>query len=48
MRKGTIYKSGLVEEVLSKQNLKAVYDMEFEIYEAEHRKQRFYIPVLSF
>ena len=48
MRKGTIYKSGLVEEVLSKQNLKAVYDMEFEIYEAEHRKQRFYIPVLPF
>lgn len=45
MKKGTIYASGPVEEILTKANLKAVYGMDFEIYEAEHRKQRFYIPV---
>lgn len=46
MKEGTVYASGKVEEVLTKEHLKAVYGMEFEIYEAEHRNQRFYIPVI--
>lgn len=47
MKDGTLFTSGKVEEVLTKPNLKAVYDIEFEIYEAQHRNQRFYIPVVG-
>lgn len=45
MKQGEIYASGLVEEVLTKEHLKAVYEMEFEIYEQIDRKQKFYIPL---
>lgn len=47
MKDGMVFDYGLVEEVLTKANLKEVYGMIFEIYEAEHRNQRFYIPVIS-
>lgn len=47
MNQGKVYASGSVEEVLTKDHLKEVYGMEFEIYEATHRQQRFYIPILS-
>ena len=47
MKEGTIFASGKVEEVLTKPYLKAVYGIDFEIYESNHRDQRFYIPVLS-
>ena len=47
MKQGHIYRSGRVEDVLTKEHLKAVYDMTFEIYEALDKKQRFYIPVIS-
>lgn len=46
MKDGTVFAQGLVDDVLTKSNLKAVYDMIFEIYEADHRKQRFYVPVI--
>ena len=46
MKEGTIFAQGEVDEVLTKPNLQAVYGMGFEIYEADHRKQRFYIPVI--
>ncbi len=46
MKDGTIFTQGLVEEVLTKPHLQAVYGMAFEIYEADHRKQRFYIPII--
>ncbi len=45
MKQGEVYASGLVEEVLTKEHLKAVYEMEFEIYEQIDRKQKFYIPL---
>ncbi|MBE6023736.1 MAG: ABC transporter ATP-binding protein [Cellulosilyticum sp.] len=47
MKEGSIFASGMVEEVLTKSHLKAVYGIDFEIYEADHRKQRFYIPIIS-
>lgn len=47
MNKGEIYASGSAEEVLTKEHLKAVYEMNFEIYEQIDRKQKFYIPLTS-
>lgn len=46
MKDGEVFAQGLVDEVLTKSHLKAVYGMTFEIYEADHRKQKFYIPVI--
>ncbi len=46
MKDGSVYANGLVEEVLTKENLKAVYEMDFEIYKVENRKQIFFMPVI--
>lgn len=47
MKNGSVYTSGSVEEVLTKENLMAVYEMKFEIHKVENKKQMFFMPVIS-
>lgn len=47
MKDGRVYASGLVEEVLTKENLKAVYDMNFEIHKMHNKDTMFFIPVVD-
>ena len=44
MKDGRIFAEGSVEEVLTKENLKAVYDMEFEIHKMNDKETMFFIP----
>lgn len=44
MKEGAIYAQGSVDEVLTKEHLKSVYDIEFEVWKKE--KLRMYIPVI--
>ncbi|MBE6072596.1 MAG: ABC transporter ATP-binding protein [Clostridium butyricum] len=46
MKNGSVYANGLVEEVLTKENLKVVYEMEFEIHKVKNKKQMFFMPVI--
>lgn len=46
MKDGSVYANGFVEEVLTKENLKEVYEMDFEIYKIENKKQMFFMPVI--
>lgn len=48
MKKGKIYDSGPVKQVLTKQNLKAVYEIDFEIYEWEDKTQMLFVPVTPY
>ncbi|MGN0143564.1 MAG: ABC transporter ATP-binding protein [Clostridium sp.] len=46
MKNGTVYAEGPVKEVLTAENLKAVYDMNFEIHKMNSRDTMFFIPVV--
>lgn len=46
MKDGSVYANGFVEDVLTKENLKAVYEMDFEIHKVENKKQMFFMPVI--
>lgn len=46
MKDGKIYAEGTIDEVLTKEHLKAVYEIDFEIYRANHENQRVYIPMM--
>lgn len=46
MKNGSIYADGKMEEVLTSDNLQAVYDMEFMIQE-QPNTQRYFIPVIK-
>ena len=45
MKEGTIFKSGSIDEVLTKENLKAVYEMNFEIHRLDNDKP-FFVPAI--
>lgn len=47
MKKGSIYAAGDTKEVLSKENLKAVYDLEFEIQTLDEYNRTYYVPMFS-
>lgn len=47
MKKGTVFSEGTVEEVLTKENLKEVYEMEFEIHKLAKNNQLFFVPIVS-
>lgn len=44
MKNGQIYKSGKTEEVLTKENLKDVYDVNFEILENSRTGKKYFVP----
>ena len=44
MKDGTILNKGAVDKVLTKENLKKVYDIEFEVYNRNNTKQLFFMP----
>lgn len=46
MKDGSVYANGFVEDVLTKENLKAVYEMDFEIHKVENKKQMFFMPII--
>lgn len=46
MKNGYVYAQGPVKEVLTKENLKAVYDMNFEIHKMNNKDTMFFIPVI--
>ena len=46
MKDGSVYANGFVEDVLTKENLKAVYEMDFKIHKVENKKQMFFMPVI--
>ncbi|MDU1414531.1 MAG: ABC transporter ATP-binding protein [Clostridium sp.] len=45
MKEGTIFKSGSIDEVLTKENLKAVYEMNFEIHRLDNDRP-FFVPAI--
>ena len=47
MKNGSIYSKGSVESVLTKKNLKAVYEMDFEIQRLTKSNQLFFVPLVS-
>jgi len=47
MKDGTIYDSGITNEVLNKENLKEVYGLEFEIQALPEYDRTYYVPMLS-
>lgn len=46
LKDGEIFSKGKVEEVLTRKNLKQVYEMDFEVLERE-KGQRYFIPMLT-
>ena len=47
MKNGSIYSKGSVESVLTKENLKDVYEMDFEIQRLTKSNQLFFVPLVS-
>ncbi len=47
MKDGRVYAEGPVKQVLTKENLKAVYDMNFEIHKMNNKDAMFFIPVVD-
>lgn len=47
MKDGKVYAEGSVKEVLTLDNLKAVYDMNFEIHKMNNKDAMFFIPVVG-
>ena len=47
MKNGKIFSKGEVESVLTKENLKAVYEMDFEIQHLTKSNQLFFVPLVS-
>lgn len=47
MKDGVVYASGMVEEVLTKENLKEVYEMDFEIHKLLKNQQLFFVPIVK-
>lgn len=47
MKKGSIFSNGLVEEVLTKENLKEVYEMNFEIHKIPTNGQLCFVPIVK-
>lgn len=47
MKDGSVYAKGSVKEVLTKENLKAVYHMNFEIHKMNNKDAIFFIPVVG-
>ena len=47
MKNGKIFSKGKVESVLTKENLKAVYEMDFEIQHLTKSNQLFFVPLVS-
>ena len=47
MKNGSIYSKGSVESVLTKENLKDVYEMDFEIQRLTKSNQLFLVPLVS-
>lgn len=46
MKDGKVYIEGLVKDVLTEENLKAVYDINFEIHKMKSKNSMFFIPVV--
>lgn len=46
MKNGSVYAEGPVNEVLTAENLKAVYDINFEIHKMNSRDVMFFIPIV--
>lgn len=46
MKDGKIYVEGSVKDVLTEENLKAVYDINFEIHKMKSKNSMFFIPVV--
>lgn len=47
MKDGRVYAEGPVKEVLTRENLRAVYDMNFEIHKMNNKDAMFFIPVVE-
>lgn len=47
MKEGTIYAHGDVDQVLNKENLKAVYDMDFYVEENKMTGKPYFIPIVG-
>lgn len=45
MKDGEVYASGETEEVLSRENLRAVYELDFDIREAQPANRKYYMPL---
>ena len=48
MKDGKVYAEGPVKQVLTKENLKAVYDMNFEIHKVNNNNTIFFVPVVEY
>lgn len=46
MKNGKVFAKGPVEKVLIKENLKEVYEMNFEIHKLENKDAMFFVPVV--
>lgn len=46
MKDGKVYVEGSVKDVLTEENLKAVYDINFEIHKMKSKNSMFFIPVV--
>ncbi|APF21581.1 ABC transporter ATP-binding protein [Clostridium butyricum] len=46
MKDGKVYAEGSVKDVLTEENLKAVYDINFEIHKMKSKNSMFFIPVV--
>lgn len=46
MKDGEVYAKGPIKEVLTQENLKAVYGMNFEIHKINNKDTMFFVPVL--
>lgn len=47
MKNGSVFAKGSMESVLTKENLKEVYEMDFEIHKLKNNDQMFFVPVVS-
>lgn len=46
MKNGSVFAKGSVDEVLTKENLKEVYEMNFEIHKLENEDSLFFVPIV--
>lgn len=46
MKDGRVYAEGMVKDVLTEENLKAVYDINFEIHKMKSTDSMFFIPII--
>lgn len=43
---GKVYAEGAVKDVLTEENLKAVYDINFEVHKMKNNDSIFFMPVI--